>query len=180
MRLIQPRPLGQPRVPRGLHFEVVHGFSIVDVDVQPDGAPVEGFVQRFLYVQLQRLAFLGRDGGLLGSVPAHLIVLNAADLVVWQQILQKFRADLGIAHHIGEHEVVPDVHVGDLCGELPLGICRDVRISPNIVKRFMLKFAHGDHLRFVESLSVCGSQRRSVHLANLLIPHFDYTTERDA
>ena len=52
VRLIQPRPLGQPRVPRGLHFEVVHGFSIVDVDVQPDGAPVEGFVQRFLYVQL--------------------------------------------------------------------------------------------------------------------------------
>ena len=55
-----------------------------------------------------------------------------------------------------------------------------VRISPDIVKRSTLKFAHGDHLRFVESLSVCGSQRRSVHLANLLIPHFDYTTERDA
>ena len=52
VRLIQPRTLGQPRVPRGLHFEVVHGFSIVDVDVQPDGTPVEGFVQRFLYVQL--------------------------------------------------------------------------------------------------------------------------------
>ena len=51
VRLIQPRALGQPRVPRGLHFEVVYGLSVVNVDVQPDGAPVEGLVQRFLYVQ---------------------------------------------------------------------------------------------------------------------------------
>ena len=54
-----------------------------------------------------------------------------------QQALQQLCADLAVAHHVGEHEIVPNVHAVDI---------RSAHLAP-----ILREFLHSGHLRFQES-----------------------------
>ena len=108
--LIEPGPLGERGLTGGLQLDVVDRGTVVQVGVQTHTAAVERLGDGLLRLDANLLL------GHLLLLLIQLIVLHMADPLIGQQVGQQLDADFGIADDVGEHEIIPDVHIVNACG----------------------------------------------------------------